>query len=560
MSSGLLYAACFAPFDQAWLCWICLAPLLTAIWFSGAKAKRPWLRHIILGYVAGFAFFWTLFFWLTTVTVPGWFLLPFYMGGYFAFWSWLCGLVRPVERPLPAEGKDDSTDKWNRMLRQAGQTSSTLPASPWLSSVNNLTLALVLAAAWVTTEWMRSWVFSGWGWSGLGVALHGNWIIIQVAEFTGVTGLSFVVAFSNIIAVTTVRRLILEARFRAMRPHWDINFTMLGIVALIAFGWHVARAARPSTTVRVAAVQANIPRAEKFDRQFTRKIFEQFERLSALALRTQARPDLIIWPESSMPGPVLQDEESYQFVMDFSVRSRTDMLLGTIDQEEGHDFNAALLVSDAGHSVQVYRKLHLVPFGEYIPGRHTFPVLAWIVGDQVPGDFDAGKEHTVFHLTNSDVRVAPLICFEDTIGDLTRRFVLPQAGIEGANLLANVTNDGWFQHSAASRQHVATAIFRCVETRRPMVRAANTGVTCFVNELGRITQILQDDTGSTFQEGVLTGEIQVPTGHELTFYVRHGELFAQVCAGFTALAVLFLTGRSLVLHRRRLRQISTPVV
>ena len=184
--------------------------------------------------------------------------------------------------------------------------------------------------------------------------------------------------------------------------------------------------------------------------------------------------------------------------MDFSASAKTDLLLGVIDQDETHAYNAALLVSDAGQQVQIYRKVHLVPFGEYIPGRHTIPLLARVVGDQVPDDFAFGKEHTVFRLTNDKARVAPLICFEDTIGDLTRQFVLG-----GANLLANVTNDGWFLRSAASQQHLANAVFRCVETRLPMVRAANTGVTCFVNEFGRITQIFQDDTGGTFTEGVL---------------------------------------------------------
>jgi apolipoprotein N-acyltransferase len=220
--------------------------------------------------------------------------------------------------------------------------------------------------------------------------------------------------------------------------------------------------------------------------------------------------------------------------------AESDILLGTIDEENGDVYNAALLVSDGGEQVQVYRKLHLVPFGEYVPGRHRVPLLARIVGDQVPGDFKAGKNYTVFELTNNDVKVAPLICFEDTIGELTRRFVLPGETNPGANLLVDITNDGWFLRSAGSHQHLANAVFRCVETRRPMVRAANTGVTCFVNEFGRVTQKLQDDKGSTFTEGVLTGDVKIPTEHELTFYTRHGELFAKVCIGMTSIAILVL--------------------
>ena len=531
--SGLLCTGCFAPFDQTWLCWIALTPLIAAIWFSGEDSRHPWLRNLLLGYVAGLAFFWTVLFWLTTVTVLGWFVLEFYMAIYFALWAWLCGLLRPRETKMGESGPG----KWDQMLAQARSTAA--PArSPWTKSTNNLVLAFLLAAGWATQEWLRGWVFSGWGWNGLGVALHTNWPLIQIAEFTGVAGLSFMVAFANVIAVTTVHRLILEARAHAMRPHFDLTLTLAAIVGVLTLGLHATQILPSTKPLRVAAVQSNVPQNQKFDPQFTRKIFDQFRRLSEIALRSNPPPDLLIWPESSMPGPVLEDRETYQFVMNLAASAESDLLLGAIDEDKGDVYNAALLVSDGGEQVQVYRKLHLVPFGEYVPGRHRVPLLARIVGDQVPGDFAAGKEYTVFDLTNSDVQVAPLICFEDTIGELTRRFVLPSETNPGANLLVDITNDGWFLHSAGSHQHLANAIFRCVETRRPMVRAANTGVTCFVNEFGRITQILQDDTGSTFTEGVLTGEINVPTEHELTFYTRHGELFAKVCAALTAIAIM----------------------
>ena len=193
--------------------------------------------------------------------------------------------------------------------------------------------------------------------------------------------------------------------------------------------------------------------------------------------------------------------------------------------------------------MQVYHKLHLVPFGEYVPGRNTLPGIGAIVGDQVPEDFGFGKEYTVFQLSRPDVRIAPLICFEDTIGELTRQFVL-----RGANLLANVTNDGWFLRSAGSQQHLASAVFRCVETRLPMVRSANTGATCFVNEFGRVTQMLLDDSGSQYTEGILVGEVRVPVNYVPTFYVRHGELFAQGCTAVTILTLLVL---SLRLVRRK---------
>jgi apolipoprotein N-acyltransferase len=531
--SGLLYTGCFAPFNLTWLCWITLTPLIAAIWFSGRESRLPWLRNLLLGYVAGLAFFWTALSWLTTVTVLGWFVLAFYMAIYFALWAWFCGLLRPRE----TKKQSVATTKWDEMLAQA-RSAAAPPRSPWTKSTNNLLLAFVLAAAWTTQEWLRGWVFSGWGWNGLGVALHDNWPLIQIVEFTGVAGLSFMVAFANVILVTTVRRLILEARTHAPRPHFDLTLTMAAIVGVLTFGLRAGQVSTPTKPLRVAAVQSNVPQNQKFDPQFTRKIFDQFRHLSEIALRSNSPPDLLIWPESSMPGPVLAEQENYRFVMNLAASAGSDLLLGTIDEENGDVYNAALLVSDGGERVQVYRKLHLVPFGEYVPGRHRVPLLARIVGDQVPGDFKAGKEYTVFALTTGDVQVAPLICFEDTIGELTRQFVLPSETNPGANLLVDITNDGWFLHSAGSHQHLANAIFRCVETRRPMVRAANTGVTCFINQFGRVTQMLRDETGSTFTEGVLTGEIKVPTEHELTFYTRHGELFAKFCTVITLLAIL----------------------
>jgi apolipoprotein N-acyltransferase len=509
ISSGLLCTGCFPPFDQSWLCWIALTPLIAAVWFSGRDSKRLWLRNLALGYVAGVVFFTATFSWFGSLGVlydNFWLrglslLLSIYLGLNFAFWSWFIGLIVPGD---------------------------------FLSSWRNLVTAFLAAVAWVAHEWVRGWLFSGFGWNGLGVALHSNWLLIQIAEFTGVTGLSFVIAFANIIAVTTPLRLFREAQIPRVRPHFDFTLTLAGIVGLLAFGFYSAQNRPPAKTLRVAAVQAHIPQHEKFDSQFSAQIFQRFARLSEIALRSSSPPDLLVWPETSLPDPVRDlNTKSSDFVTSFSASSKTDLLLGTLDVEDGHDYNAALLLSGATQQMQIYRKVHLVPFGEYIPLRHSFPLFAAVASKWVPGDFDTGRDYTVFRLSNSDVRVAPLICFEDTIGDLARQFVL-----RGANLLVDVTNDAWFLRSAGSRQHLANAIFRCIETRRVMVRAANTGVTCFLNEFGRVTQILQDETGSTFTEGVLTGEVKVPTEGELTFYTRHGELFAKLCACVTLIVVI----------------------
>ncbi|HEV2965706.1 MAG TPA: apolipoprotein N-acyltransferase, partial [Chthoniobacterales bacterium] len=510
--TGVLATLCFPPFDQSWLCWVALTPLIVAIWFSGENSRRRWLHNLSLGYVAGIVFFTGTFGWLGALGdlyqsffLHGLsFLLSIYLAVHFSFWAWFIGLIRP---------------------------------SVFTASWRNLLVALLAASAWATHEWTRGWLFSGFGWNGLGVALHLQTPMIQIAEFTGVVGLSFTVAFANVIAVTTPIRLFLEAKTHRMHAHFDLTLTMIGIVGLLAFGLNrMTPSITSSKAVRVAAVQANVPQLEKFNAQFASQVFAKFRRLSEIALRANPPPDLLVWPESSMPDPVRdQNSESYRFVTELAASTKTDLMLGTLDFEDAHDYNAALLVSNGGERLQIYRKVHLVPFGEYIPLRYSFPLFATIAGTWVPGDFAPGTEHTVFTLTNPAVRVAPLICFEDTVGDLVRQFVL-----NGGDLLVDITNDGWFQHSSGSQQHLANAIFRCVENRRPMLRAANTGVTCLVNEFGRITQILRDDTGDTFAEGVLTGEVNVPQDQRLTFYARHGEWFAKACAIVTAITAIFI--------------------
>ena len=208
-------------------------------------------------------------------------------------------------------------------------------------------------------------------------------------------------------------------------------------------------------------------------------------------------------------------------------------LLGTVedDHARGVDYNTAKLFTAHGGKQQTYRKMHLVPFGEYLPLR---PLLGPIAGGLVPGDFGRGEEPLVFDLPEPALKFAALVCFEDTLGELTRQFVKG-----GAQLLVNITNDGWFLRTAGAEQHLDNAIFRAVENRLPLVRCANTGITCSIDSKGRI-----DRTGRTgmwiapFVRGFVTHEIAVPAHPAQTFYTRHGDWFAHAAAIVTALAIL----------------------
>lgn len=514
-TSGVLLSLCYPGYDQPWLCWIALTPLIVALWFA-PRGKRPWLKHAVLAWLSGIIFFCMTFSWLTTVTnlmspqflgTLGWFGLMAYMSLYFALWGAYMGILFNPAR---------DTQKL-------------------LGSTHNLRLALLAAAGWVAQEWLRGTVFGGFGWNNLGVTLYDNIPMIQIADITGVAGLSFLIVICNVVTVLTVRRFMLEVRVGKMTPHFDFTLTLTLIGAIFFYGAHgilKRRANAGAIPLRVTAVQANIPQDEKFDPQVQQKIFNRYERLTTQALATH--PDLLLWPEAATPEGMFADQVNFEFVSRIFTQARTNFLLGSIDTVQGHDYNIAALIpkdAESPKEVQVYRKMHLVPFGEYVPFRNSFPVFAKLVGDLIGGDFTSGTEYKVLETHDPAVKIGPLICFEDTLGDLTRHFTL-----NGAQVLVNITNDAWFLKSVQSRQHVANAVFRAVENRRPLVRCANTGITCSVDVNGRVESTLSLN-GNTFIEGFKMWQINVPPADApLTFYAKHGEWFS-ICSLILALGV-----------------------
>lgn len=486
--------------------WIALSPLIAAIWFGPVHPRHALLRKAELGYLTGLVFFFGSLSWLTTVTVPGWFVLCLYLALYPAVWSAIVFVAAtPRDRP--------ETDR-----------------SVWLSSHRNLLAAVVAAAAWVALEFLRGHVFTGFGWNAVGVALHGNIPLIQTASLTGVGGLSFLAVLASAIAVATVRRLMIEARGGRLRAHFDFTLTIALIVAAFAYGLRQLGPDGDSIPLRVAAVQPSIPQDEKWDPEFEQRIYDTLSRQTDAAAAMQ--PDLLLWPEAATPRGFYEDRVARDFVLEQASKGDFALLFGTLRLSHEADYNAAVMLLGPGPEPQFYPKTHLVMFGEYIPFRESFPLFAIIVGNLVPADFDAGEGPVIFHLPDKQVALAPLICFEDTLGYLARR-----AAREGAQMFVNITNDGWFKRSAASEQHAAHAVFRCAETRRPMVRAANTGITCVIDHVGRVRQTLRNADGDTFGEGVLLATVDVPTNPPETFYMRHGDLFSIACLALTVLAL-----------------------
>jgi len=513
--SGGLLVFCYAPFSWGSLAFLALAPLTAAIWFSQEWSRREPLRLFLLGYLTGFVFFLGSLSWVHTVTVPGLLLLVAYLALYPGLWAIFTGLVA---RPLPRAGSEEPV---------------------WFGSWSNLRAAALAAAAWVALEWVRGWMFSGFGWNSLGVALVDNLPLIQIADITGVAGVSFLLVMVSAVAAITVLRLRMEIARGKMRGHYD--FSIVVVLVAAAFSYGARKLTAPPTggeDLTFAAVQANIPINEKRDPARDAEILAIHDQMSATALAMH--PDLLIWPEAATPHPLFLDQRSWQAVSKIAKGHGGDFLLGTVHYDDFGDFNSAALLTGHGSQVQLYHKMHLVAFGEYVPFRESFPLFAWIVGDLVPEDFDAGRTAEVMDLAVRPIRVGPLICFEDTLPYIARKFATG-----GAQVFVNLTNDAWFGRSAGPEQHRANAVFRTIETRLPMIRAANSGVTCVIDTFGRETHRLEETSGNTFFDGILFGKVSVPQTPSPTFYTLNGDLFAKVCAAFAAAACV-------VRNRRRM--------
>jgi apolipoprotein N-acyltransferase len=368
-------------------------------------------------------------------------------------------------------------------------------------------------------------MFTGFGWNGLGVGLHSNAVMIQAADVIGVAGLSFTPVFCACVIFNVVRRFVLRSRAGgAFRYHFDAFIATALIAVQGVYGLRQLNAPSGETVpVRVANVQLNVPQHDIFTRE---NLSEHYHRYADLTNLYAPMMDLIVWPESALGLP-FDHPDHEAFFNDLMSAGEFSLLTGcdTSDLVSHTDHTGAALVHKGYQNAQIHHKVHLVPFGEYLPMRHTMPFLNATLGSVLPFDFEPGTSTEPLKLGKLGVSLIPLICFEDTVGRLARQFVRNEPQI-----IVNMTNDGWFLRSAGPEQHLTNAIFRAIELRRPMCRACNTGVTCFIDDRGRVLSMLRDpQTNSTFIEGVLPSTIQVARHPPMTLYARFGDWFAMLC-------------------------------
>ncbi len=495
--SGVLLTGAFPKIELDWLIWFALVPLLYAL--KGLSARSAFR----MGFVTGLAHFLTLLYWLVPV-MRTYGYLPAYLSLTILclFAAVLALFIALFAAALAACGK------------------------------NPVRCLVMVPVCWVALEYLRSFIFSGFPWELIGYSQYIRLQLIQISDIFGVYGLSALIAFTN----ATLFISLLHFTKRRWQDGNISNRLAVGsiIVLVTAIGltlfyghWRlkdVNGQIAASAKARVAVIQGNIDQAIKWDPAFQIETVKKYNRLSASII--DQHPDLIVWPESATPFYFLYDIKPSELVFEGIHRTAKDYLIGSPSFERDNArikyFNSAYLVNPRAKTMGKYDKAHLVPYGEYVPFKKWLPFLGKIVA-QV-GDFEAGQAgHT---LPWKDQRIGIQICYEIIFPGLSRAMAR-----NNASLLVNITNDAWFGTTSGPYQHFSMTVFRAVENRRSLARAANTGISGFIDPTGKIlaaTGLLED--------AAVTGSI--PLLKEKSVYTIVGDLFARVCMGIVILAVL----------------------
>lgn len=477
--SALLLILAYPRFDLEFIAWGALVPLFFALENKNTK------QRFFAGYVFGLVFFSGILYWLINVSWPGAIILVLVLAFFPAIFSLFC-------RSLFA-------------LR--------------LSSF------AFIPAAWVFTEYLRSHILTGFPWALLGYSQCFTQSIIQIADITGPYGVSFLIVLVNLGIYRALRKT--RGRFSSL------FFILIIIAIVITYGESRINSRYPAQDIKVAVIQGNISQNAKWDPLYRKAILDKYASLTEKAFKEN--PGLIVWPETSVPG-YLEDESDLEYrVKSLAESGRTHFLVGTLREDGDRTYNSATFISDKGEILESYGKIHLVPFGEFIPFEWLSSRLRNIVNKPI-GDFDRGKKFTVFkfrvsqRLTDTQAiqkttkfhAFSSLICFEDIFPDLTRKFVK-----NGARFLVNITNDAWFGKTTAPYQHMQGSIFRAVENRVPVLRAANTGVSCIIDHTGKVVKYVEKEGDKTFVSGYATAIIRPICS--TTFYTRFGDVFSWLC-------------------------------
>ncbi|MDI6758453.1 MAG: apolipoprotein N-acyltransferase [Candidatus Omnitrophota bacterium] len=467
---AILLVLSFSHLAYCWIfAWFGFVPLFFAV--KGKSLTKTFL----LFYLAGIIFWTGIIYWLIHVTLLGTIFLILYLALYFGFFGLFYALYAA-----------------------------------------RYTL-IIVPCFWVLLEYIRSYLFTGFPWALLGYSQYLNLPVIQIADVTGALGVSFLVMIANVLVYLVVSRWPL-----VVSKKWKYILTILVICLSIVYGYfriYEVRCAKDDVRMKISVIQGNIPQELKWDISSRSYILDRYIQLTKKA--ACRKPELIIWPEASAPGLLGEDDWGIEDIFNLGKEIKTPLLIGSVIKDGQKYLNSALLINKEGGIAGRYDKLHLVPFGEYIPFKELFSFLQTVVPI---GDITAGKDYTVLELAGSLTKFSVLICFEDLFPEISRRFVQ-----KGADFLINITNDAWYKKTSASGQHLQASVFRAVENRLYLARCANTGISGFIMPTGKIISRVKDNLGrDIFVSGIDTQEIKA-SKKPLTFYTRYGDVFILVC-------------------------------
>jgi apolipoprotein N-acyltransferase len=400
--------------------------------------------------------------------------------------------------------------------------------------------ALIAAPiVWVATELGRAYIFTGFPWVLLGYSQATVLPIAQLASVFGVFGVSMLVAsVSAALAMTVAGGRTPFSAGRSSKkgygPFLPLAASLAVVIAVAVWGSRRAAAAEwthAGDAIRVGIVQGNIDQAEKWNPARAAAIFQDYLRMTRQAIREGA--EFVIWPESSTPFRFEDDPLAAAQLRTLAQQARVPILFGSDQFVRGTSgapaafYNSAFLVGPDGKTGGVYRKMHLVPFGEYVPAKTLFFFAAPLV--EAVSDFSAGDQAVLLPVGRHLVSTA--ICYEVVYPDLVRRFVTG-----GSEMLTTITNDAWYGRSSAPHQHFEQASMRAIEEGRYLVRSANTGISGIVDPYGRVVE-----RTAIFEAAVVVHEARFLTTS--TFYARHGDILAYASALATAALLVVASKR-----------------
>ncbi|UCG78514.1 MAG: apolipoprotein N-acyltransferase [Nitrospirota bacterium] len=389
----------------------------------------------------------------------------------------------------------------------------------YLSRRTYFPMLLIAPSIWVCMEFIRGFMFTGFPWSLVGYTQYGSLPLIQISDITGVYGVSFLVVAVN-AAIADVLLLRKKRKLTPLYPtipvYIGISTLAILLVASLIYGNIRLKETQSTNSIKVAIVQGNIDQNKKWEKAYQSSVFSTYIELTKKVSREG--PDLIVWPETSVPFIFGSDKEFTSRLQDFQQSNRIPLLFGSIlvrsKDDKGYKLtNSAVLLDKNANIAYRYDKVHLVPFGEYVPlGRILFFVerLAEGIGAYVPGT-ELRSAETSFGTFST------AICYELIFPSLVRNFFQ-----SGGDILITITNDAWFGNTIGPVQHFYTSVFRAVENRKPVIRAANTGISGYIDSRGMVVK-----KTDLFKSDAIV--VDLIKNDKKTFYTKYGDIFIYIC-------------------------------